>query len=55
MPCEEIKDILFKQLELLAEINIRLTAPKTSEEKYEPELITKNVLAMVEIAKLFNL
>lgn len=44
---EGIQDILFEQLKLLAELN------KT--EMIEPEQIVHNVLAMVEIAKLFNL
>jgi len=44
---KEIKDILLDQLKLLAELS--------KSEMIEPELVVKNSLAMVEIAKLFNL
>lgn len=42
----EIKDILLDQMKLLAEIN------KDAIKICEPELVTNNVLAMVEIAKI---
>lgn len=44
---DKIQEILLEQLQLLAKEN--------KSEMIEPEQIVKNVLAMVEIAKLFNL